>query len=141
MPGHKGTSGGEYGFDMELVAEMMRAGFQVGVHAIGDAGNRESLDFLSIATLMPNLMYRNRGGTGFADVTMGGGFGNLQKGNRVVLADLDRDGDQDIFEKMEGALAGDSYCDSLYRNPGFGNRWLTVELTGVQSNHRESGRA
>ncbi len=46
MSGHKGTSGGEYGFDMELVAEMMRSGFQVGVHAIGDAGNRESLDFL-----------------------------------------------------------------------------------------------
>ncbi len=46
MPGHKGTSGGEYGFDMELVAEMMRSGFQVGVHAIGDAGNRETLDFL-----------------------------------------------------------------------------------------------
>jgi predicted amidohydrolase YtcJ len=31
---------------MELVAEMMRSGFQVGVHAIGDAGNRETLDFL-----------------------------------------------------------------------------------------------
>jgi predicted amidohydrolase YtcJ len=46
MPGHRGTAGGEYGFDMELVAEMMRSGFQVGVHAIGDAGNRESLDFL-----------------------------------------------------------------------------------------------
>jgi hypothetical protein len=46
MPGHKGTAGGEYGFDMELVAEMMRSGFQVGVHAIGDAGNRETLDFL-----------------------------------------------------------------------------------------------
>ncbi len=47
MPGHKGTSGGEYGFDMELVTEMMRSGFQVGVHAIGDAGNRETLDFLA----------------------------------------------------------------------------------------------
>ncbi len=46
MPGHQGTSGGEYGFDMELAAEMMRSGFQVGVHAIGDAGNRETLDFL-----------------------------------------------------------------------------------------------
>jgi hypothetical protein len=46
MPGQKGTSGGEYGFDMELAAEMMRSGFQVGVHAIGDAGNRETLDFL-----------------------------------------------------------------------------------------------
>ncbi|HXV64226.1 MAG TPA: amidohydrolase [Vicinamibacteria bacterium] len=46
MPGHKGVAGGEYGFDIELVAEMMRAGFQVGIHAIGDAGNRETLDFL-----------------------------------------------------------------------------------------------
>ena len=25
---------------------MMRAGFQIGIHAIGDAGNRETLDFL-----------------------------------------------------------------------------------------------
>ncbi len=45
-PGHRGVSGGEYGFDQELVAEMIGAGFQVGIHAIGDAGNRESLDFL-----------------------------------------------------------------------------------------------
>ncbi len=46
LPGHRGTSGDEYGFDQELVAEMMRDGFQVGIHAIGDAGNRETLDFL-----------------------------------------------------------------------------------------------
>jgi len=46
MPGHRGTSGSEYGFDQELVAELMAAGFQVGIHAIGDAGNRETLDFL-----------------------------------------------------------------------------------------------
>ena len=45
-PGHRGTSGDEYGFDQTLVAEMMKGGFQVGVHAIGDAGNRETLDFL-----------------------------------------------------------------------------------------------
>ena len=46
-PGHKGVAGCDYGFDMELVAEMMRSGFQVAVHAIGDAGNRETLDFLA----------------------------------------------------------------------------------------------
>lgn len=45
-PGHRGVSGAGYGFDKDVVAAMMRAGFQVGVHAIGDAGNRESLDFL-----------------------------------------------------------------------------------------------
>jgi predicted amidohydrolase YtcJ len=45
-PGHRGVSGAEYGFDQELVARMMAAGFQAEVHAIGDAGNRESLDFV-----------------------------------------------------------------------------------------------
>jgi predicted amidohydrolase YtcJ len=45
-PGHRGTSGDEYGFDEELVARMMKGGFQVGIHAIGDAGNRETLEFL-----------------------------------------------------------------------------------------------
>jgi len=44
--GHRGVSGGNYGFDQALVAEMMAAGFQVGIHAIGDAGNRETLDFI-----------------------------------------------------------------------------------------------
>ena len=50
MPGHRGVSGAGYGFDKDVVAAMMRAGFQVGVHAIGDAGNRESLDFLESIT-------------------------------------------------------------------------------------------
>lgn len=45
-PGHRGISGAGYGFDRDVVTAMMRAGFQAGVHAIGDAGNRESLDFL-----------------------------------------------------------------------------------------------
>lgn len=45
-PGHRGTSGDEYGFDEELVGEMMVGGFQVAIHAIGDAGNRETLDFI-----------------------------------------------------------------------------------------------
>lgn len=44
-PGHRGVSGETYGFDQKLVAEMIHAGFQVGIHAIGDAGIRETLDF------------------------------------------------------------------------------------------------
>lgn len=45
-PGHRGISGGGYGFDRDLAKEAMKAGFQLGIHAIGDAGNREVLDFL-----------------------------------------------------------------------------------------------
>ena len=45
-PGHRGVSGGAYGFDRRVVADGMSAGFQVGIHAIGDAGNRATLDFV-----------------------------------------------------------------------------------------------
>jgi len=45
-PGHRGVSGDDYGFNQKLNAEVMKAGFQIGIHAIGDAGNRESLDIL-----------------------------------------------------------------------------------------------
>ncbi len=45
-PGHRGLSGNQYGFDQKLVADLMKAGFQVAIHAIGDAGNRETLDFI-----------------------------------------------------------------------------------------------
>ena len=46
MPGHRGVSGDGYGFDKKLNAEAMKAGFQIGIHAIGDAGNREALDII-----------------------------------------------------------------------------------------------
>lgn len=45
-PGHRGVSGTQYGFDQALMAELMKAGFQAAIHAIGDAGNRETLDFI-----------------------------------------------------------------------------------------------
>lgn len=44
-PGHRGVSGEDYGFNEALVEEMMNSGFQVGIHAIGDAGNRDMLNF------------------------------------------------------------------------------------------------
>jgi len=45
-PGHRGLAGEGYGFDAAWMRRMMAAGFQVAIHAIGDAGNRESLDFI-----------------------------------------------------------------------------------------------
>ena len=39
-------SGSGYGFDRALNDAAMQAGFQTGIHAIGDAGNREALDIL-----------------------------------------------------------------------------------------------
>ena len=89
--------------------------------------------------LVPNLMFLNRAGDGFVNVTMAGGFGHLQKGHGISFADLDHDGDLDVFEQMGGAFPGDGYGDALFENPGFGNRWITVKLVGVQSNRSAIG--
>lgn len=45
-PGHRGISGDGYGFNQALNAKAMKAGFQIAIHAIGDAGNREAIDIL-----------------------------------------------------------------------------------------------
>ena len=111
----------------------------------GDIDNDGYLDFylgtgdVDYIYLIPNLFYRNLGGRRFADVTAGAGMGHLQKGHGVVFADLDNDGDQDLFEQMGGAYLGDKYGDSLYENPGFGNRWLAVKAVGTQSNRAAIG--
>ena len=47
--GHRGVSGDGYGFDASVVDSLISSGFQVGIHAIGDAGNREVLDYLTEA--------------------------------------------------------------------------------------------
>ena len=111
----------------------------------GDLDNDGYLDFYlgtgdtPYHALMPNLMYRNRDGRGFSNVTYAGGFGHLQKGHGVSFADLDHDGDQDVFEQMGGAFPGDRFGNALYENPGFGNHWLTVRLEGVRSNRSAIG--
>lgn len=45
QPGTRGVAGAAYGFPDSLVEAAMLAGFQVGIHAIGDGGNHDVLDF------------------------------------------------------------------------------------------------
>jgi len=111
----------------------------------GDLDDDGFLDFY-LATgfpdyeaLVPNRMYWNRGGKRFADVTTNGGFGHLQKGHGVAFADLDRDGDTDVFAEMGGAFPGDAFGNALFQNPGFGRHWLEVEVHGVKSNRAGIG--
>jgi ASPIC/UnbV protein/VCBS repeat protein len=130
----------EVGKDLGL----RKPNFPMGAN-FGDLDGDGYLDFYlgtgdpDYMNLMPNVMYHNRRGKGFADVTTNGGFGNLQKGHAVVFADFDNDGDQDIFEQMGGAYRGDRYNDSFYENPGFGNHWISVRLVGVRSNRSGIG--
>ncbi|MDE0186021.1 MAG: CRTAC1 family protein [Candidatus Poribacteria bacterium] len=111
----------------------------------GDLDNDGFLDFYlgtgypDYENIMPNVMCRNQGGKRFVDVSVAGGFSHVQKGHGAVFADLDNDGDQDVFEQMGGALPGDAYNNVLYENPGFDNHWITIKLIGVRSNRSAIG--
>jgi len=89
--------------------------------------------------LIPNVLYHNQHGTGFKDVTVAAGMAHLQKGHGVLFADLDNDGDQDVFHQVGGFFASDTFINALFENPGFGAHWITVDLRGKRSNSRGIG--
>ncbi len=90
-------------------------------------------------TLMPNVMLRNDRGVRFQNVTTSGGFGHLQKGHGVAFADFDNDGDQDIYHQLGGFLVGDKFHNALFKNPGHGNAFLIIQLSGSRTNRAGYG--
>jgi hypothetical protein len=93
----------------------------------------------SFESLLPKRMFRNDRGRFFQDVTTSGGFGNLQKGHGIAFADIENNGNEDIFEELGGAYPGDVFMPSLYRNPGHRNHWVTLMLQGERSNRAAYG--
>jgi len=91
-------------------------------------------------SLVPNKMFKNIDGKKFMDVTASARVGHLQKGHGVSFADMDNDGDQDIYIEMGGAYLGDAYQNSFFLNPGqSNNNWICLDLEGTQSNRSAIG--
>lgn len=111
----------------------------------GDIDNDGFLDIYlgtgdpSYASLVPNVLLRNREARLFVDVTASSGTGELHKGHGIAFADLDNDGDQDIVAKVGGATPGDSHPMRVFENPGHGNDWIRMKLVGSRSNRAAIG--
>jgi hypothetical protein len=131
--------------DVSKDAGLSRSVFAMGAN-FGDIDNDGWSDMYlgtgnpDFKSLIPNKMFKNIDGKQFADVTSSARVGNLQKGHGVSFADIDNDGDQDIFTRIGGALPADGYFNSFYINPGQNkNKWISVLLEGTKSNRSAIG--
>ena len=128
-----------------------RAIFAMGSN-YGDLDNDGWLDFYAgtgnpdLRSVVPNRMFRGVDGRRFEEVTLPGGFGHIQKGHAAAFADLDRDGDQDVFMVIGGAYQGDRFTSALFENPGTagaagtaGNAFIALELQGTSANRSAIG--
>jgi len=91
-------------------------------------------------SIVPNKLYHNIAGKKFEDITYATNTGHIQKGHAVAFADIDNDGDQDIYMVTGGAVEGDRFRNVLFENTTVnGNHWIKLKLEGVKSNRAAIG--
>ncbi len=106
----------------------------------GDVDNDGFLDIYlgtgsaEYASLVPNVLLRNKAGEKFVDITASSGTGELHKTHAISFADLENRGHQDIVVEMGGAVPSDAHPIRVFRNPGNANHWINVRLRGVKTN-------
>ncbi len=125
---------------------LTKKAFAMGAN-FGDINNDGFLDIYlgtgnpDLESIVPNKLFQSIGGKRFVDITAPARVGHLQKGHAISFADVDNDGDQDIYIDLGGAYKGDSFYNAFYVNPGQGerNNWITLDLIGTKTNRAAIG--
>jgi len=116
------------------------AGYSIG-SAFGDIDDDGDIDLFvtngySGTSQTKNFLYVNDGSGSFTKIDTGVVATDQGWSYGTALGDYDRDGDLDIFTAN---WFGANQNNSLYKNEGNGNSWLTMQLLGTVSNFSAIG--
>lgn len=125
---------------------LVKKAFTMGAN-FGDIDNDGYLDMYlgtgnpELESIVPNKLFKNIDGKKFVDVTAPARVGHLQKGHAISFADVDNDGDQDIYIELGGAYEGDAFHNAFYVNPNQDerNKWIVLDLVGTNANKNAIG--
>lgn len=131
--------------DVSVAYDVNHVNYTMGCN-FGDIDNDGWLDYYlgtgapEYTSIIPNKLYHNLAGKKFEDITYATNTGHIQKGHGVAFADIDNDGDQDIYAVIGGAVEGDRFRNVLFENSTIsGNQWIKLKLEGVGSNRSAIG--
>lgn len=92
-----------------------------------------------LMNMQPLLVYRNDGGDRFTQVTPVSAPRYYGKFHGMAFADLDRDGDPDLYVNNGGVMLSDHWRDLVLENTTRGKHWLHLRLIGTRSNRSAVG--
>jgi len=93
----------------------------------------------ALENAQPLFIYRNDGGTRFTNITPLDNPHFFGKFHGMASADLDRDGDPELYVNNGGVLLSDRWRDMVLENTTQGKRWIHLRLEGTKSNRSAIG--
>jgi hypothetical protein len=93
----------------------------------------------SLKNMQPLFVYRNDGNDKFTNITPLDEPRYFGKLHGMAFADVDRDGDADLYVNNGGVMLSDHWRDLFLENTITGKRWLHLGLEGTKSNRSAIG--
>ena len=127
----------QLGLDVAMLAQVVSFG---DVNADGFPDLYAATGDVDLQAVVPNRLWINQAGERFIEATTAARVGHLKPSSAAAFADLDNDGDQDLYVVLGGWYSGDRWRNVLFQHQRTGETpWLKLRLVGDASNRSAIG--